>query len=144
MSGRSRALALVASSAVVGTALIAAAVRGQRPAPPHVHESRMIVDDKGYRFEPAVVTIAPGDSVAFRTVSGQPHSVAFDTITISAPTAKLLADRMPEKIGTLSGPLLVAPGQRYVIGFADIPAGHYKFFCLPHFALRMHGEIIVR
>jgi plastocyanin len=144
MSGRSRTLALVASYAVVGTALVAAAVRGQRPAPPHVHEIRMILDEKGYRFEPSVVTIAPGDSVAFRSVSGQPHSVAFDTTSIPMATAKILSDRMAGKIGTLSGPLLVAAGQRYAIGFAEVPPGHYRFFCLPHVALRMTGEIIVR
>ena len=144
MSGRLRTLALLASYTAVGTMLIAAAVRGQRAATPRVHEVRMILDGKRYRFEPSVVTIAPGDSVAFLTVSGQPHSVAFDTTSIAPAAARLLAERMTEKIGTLSGPLLVRPGQRYAIGFADIPAGHYRFFCLPHFAFGMTGEIVVR
>lgn len=122
-------------------ALIGAIASGTAP---RVHEVRMVADDRGYRFEPATVRIARGDSVAFVVVSGQPHSVAFDTAAIGGQSAHLLSARMKEQIAPLSGPLLLSPGQRYTISFADLPSGHYPFFCLPHLTLRMKGEVIVQ
>lgn len=104
----------------------------------------MVGDAAGYRFEPASVSIAPGDTVVFLVVSGQPHTVAFDTTVISPGVARELATRMRDKIGTLSGPFLLSPGDRYAISFANVPAGRYPFFCLPHLALHMAGEVVVR
>lgn len=108
------------------------------------HEIRMVGDASGYRFEPASVSIGAGDTVVFLVVSGQPHTVAFDTTAISPGVARELAMRMRDKIGTLSGPFLLSPGDRYAISFANVPAGRYRFFCLPHLALHMAGEVIVR
>ena len=39
----------------------------------------MIGDAKGYRFEPADITIKQGDAIKFIMVSGGPHNVAFRT-----------------------------------------------------------------
>jgi plastocyanin len=114
------------------------------PAPGKVYEIRMIGDADGYRFAPARLSIEAGDSVAFVVASGQPHTVAFDTTAVAPPVARMLAMHMRDKLGTLSGPLLLAPGDRYVISFAGVPAGRYPYFCLPHLALRMMGEIVVR
>jgi len=108
------------------------------------HEVRMVSDANGYRFDPARVVIAPGDSIAFVVVSGQPHTVAFDTNAIRSDVARTLDGRMRDRIGTLSGPLLLSPGDRYAISFTRIPTGRYPFFCLPHLALRMTGEIVVQ
>lgn len=134
--------------AALGAAVLAgagsASPRSALRAGPRVHEIRMIGDASGYRFEPANVSIAQGDTVVFLVVSGQPHTVAFDTTAIAPNIAHTLGMRMRDKIGTLSGPFLLAARDRYVIDFAGIPAGRYPFVCLPHAALKMAGEIVVR
>lgn len=107
------------------------------------HEIRMIGDPTGFRFEPRRFTIARGDSVVFRVVSGQPHTVAFDTTAIALNVARELDARMSDKIGTLPGPLLLFAGDRCVISFAGLPAGRYPFSCLPHLGRQMSGEIVV-
>ena len=48
------------------------------------HEIKMVGDDKGYRFEPANLTIKAGDAVKFTFVSGGPHNVAFEGATLAA------------------------------------------------------------
>src|ERR1044071_2980451 len=47
-------------------------------------EVKMYGDEKGYRFEPADVTIKAGDAIKFTVVNGQPHNVAFDPATVPA------------------------------------------------------------
>src|SRR5438445_7969352 len=42
----------------------------------------MVGDAKGYRFEPANITVKQGDGIKFVVVSGGPHNVAFDPATI--------------------------------------------------------------
>src|SRR5262245_54672142 len=42
------------------------------------HEVHMVGDDKGYRFEPATLTIKAGDGIKFINISGGPHNVTFD------------------------------------------------------------------
>src|SRR5437868_9892590 len=44
----------------------------------------MVGDAKGYRFEPANITVKQGDGIKFVVVSGGPHNVAFDPATIPA------------------------------------------------------------
>src|SRR5687767_1806261 len=48
------------------------------------HEVKMVGDEKGYRFEPADITVKAGDGIKFTMVSGGPHNVAFDPATIPA------------------------------------------------------------
>ena len=57
----------------------------------------MIGDDKGYRFEPADVTIKSGDAVKFVMVAGGPHSVSFDPSTIPADSKAQLDANMDEQ-----------------------------------------------
>ena len=109
-----------------------------------LHEIRMIGDATGFRFEPARFTIARGDSVVFRVVSGQPHTLAFDTTAIAKNVARELDAHMRGKIEKLSDPLLLFAGDRYLIRFAGLPAGRYPFVCLPHLGGRMRGEIVVQ
>ena len=109
-----------------------------------LHEIRMIGDASGFRFEPARFTIARGDSVMFRVVSGQPYTVAFDTTAIARNVARELGARMSDEIGKLSDPLLLFAGDRYLIRFTGLPAGRYPFVCLPHLGRQMMGEIVVQ
>src|SRR5688500_17458209 len=62
-----------------------------------VHEVKML----GARFEPATITIRPGDSVKWVLVSGGPHDVAFDSVAARAK-AQLNAN-MPDRITDLGG-----------------------------------------
>ena len=66
------------------------------------HEVKMVGDDKGYRFEPAELTIKAGDKVTFTMVTGGPHNVAFDPDSIpAAGKAQLDAnmDKVHEYLG---------------------------------------------
>ena len=66
------------------------------------HDIKMIGDDKGYRFEPATVTIKAGDAVRFTMVSGGPHNVAFDPATVPPDSKNQLDANMDQKISELS------------------------------------------
>ena len=63
-----------AAAAPAGGALAA------MPATGKTHEIKMVGDEKGYRFEPASLTIKAGDAVKFTAVSMMPHNVAFTNV----------------------------------------------------------------
>ncbi len=116
---------------------------------------KMIGDQKGYRFEPATLTIKVGDGIKFTNVTGGPHNVAFNTLPAEgadSANAKQLATNMPgqtgagpsAKIGDLSSPLLTAPNDTYTVSFAGVKAGKYDFNCTPHLALGMKGVVTVQ
>ena len=111
------------------------------------HEVKMLGDAKGYRFEPANVTIKAGDGIKFTVVSGGPHNVAFDPATVPADQKGQLDANMgtgADKMGELSSALKTNPGESVTISFANIKAGKYPFHCTPHLALGMKGEITVQ
>jgi plastocyanin len=108
------------------------------------HEVKMVGDEKGYRFEPAEITIKAGDGIKFLMVSGGPHNVAFDPATLPAPVAAQLKANMPEQMADLSGKMLINPNESYTISFAGVAAGTYEFNCTPHLAMGMKGKVIVQ
>lgn len=108
------------------------------------HEVKMIGDEKGYRFEPADITIAQGDGIKFVFVSGGPHNVAFDPASLPADVKAVLAANMPDQMGELSGKMLLNEGETYTISFAGVPAGKYQYDCTPHLAMGMIGHITVQ
>lgn len=110
------------------------------------HEVKMIGDTKGYRFEPANVTVKQGDGIKFVNVIGGPHNVAFDAATIPADAkgqldANFGADRQSELSSKLTAP---TPGGSITISFANIKPGSYPYYCLPHRAMNMTGTITVQ
>ena len=108
-------------------------------------EVKMIGDAKGYRFEPANITVSAGDGIKFTTVSGGPHNVAFDPATIPADQkGQLDANMGTDKMGELSSGLKTNPGESVTISFANIKPGKYPFHCTPHLAMGMKGEITVQ
>jgi plastocyanin len=108
-------------------------------------EVKMIGDAKGYRFEPANITVKAGDGIKFTVVTGGPHNVAFDPATIPADSkAQLDANMGPDKLGELSSALKMNPGESVTISFANIKPGNYPFHCTPHLALGMKGQITVQ
>ena len=105
----------------------------------------MVGDAKGYRFEPANITVKQGDGIKFVTVSGGPHNVAFDPATIPADVRPQLDANMgTDKMGELSSALKTNAGESVTVSFANIKPGSYPFHCTPHLALNMKGTITVQ
>ena len=110
-----KALALVAGAVVIGTAGLVdvtpvaarAAVEAQAatlaPITGKTHEIKMVGDAKGYRFEPANLTIKAGDGIKFVMVGTMgPHNVAFDGAKLAAPVkAQLNANLGTAKMADL-------------------------------------------
>jgi plastocyanin len=111
---------------------------------------KMISDAKGYRYDPANLTIKVGDGVRFINMDVSPHNVAFNTVP-DASKAQLDAN-MPgqtaagpaAKLGELSGPLVVAHNDSYTVSFAGVTPGAYDYICVPHQAENMKGVITVQ
>jgi plastocyanin len=108
------------------------------------HEIKMIGDDKGYRFDPANITIKSGDAVKFTVVTGGPHNVAFDPATVPADSKAQLDANMDQKMSELSSPMLMNPNESYTISFGGVKPGVYPFHCTPHLAMGMKGTITVQ
>lgn len=108
------------------------------------HEVKMIGDDKGYRFDPANLTIKSGDQVTFIMVSGGPHNVAFDPATVPADSKAQLDANMDNKLSELNSPMLMNANEKYVISFGGVKPGQYPFHCTPHLAMGMKGVITVQ
>src|SRR5437762_11847258 len=105
----------------------------------------MVGDAKGYRFEPANITVKQGDGIKFVVLSGGPHNVAFDPATIPADVRPQLDANMgTDKMGELSSALKTNNGESVTISFAKIKPGQYPFQCTPHLALNMKGVITVQ
>jgi plastocyanin len=109
------------------------------------HEVKMVGDAKGYRFEPANITVKQGDGIKFVVASGGPHNVAFDPATIPADVkAQLDANMGTDKMGELSSNMKMNAGDAVTVSFANIKPGQYPFHCVPHLALNMKGVITVQ
>jgi plastocyanin len=127
-----------APAAPVASAGAAAAITGT------THEVKMVGDEKGYRFEPADITVKAGDGIKFTMVSGGPHNVAFDPAVIPADVKPQLSANMPNQQGELSSPMFMNAGESYTISFAGIKPGAYPYHCTPHLAMNMKGTITVQ
>jgi plastocyanin len=115
------------------------------PATGTVHEVKMLGDDKGYRFEPADITIKAGDAIKFVAVSGFPHNVAFVPAGLSdAVKAQLNANLGSARMADLSSNMYVAANEGFTMSFANVPAGKYEYNCTPHLAMGMKGTITVQ
>ncbi len=109
------------------------------------HEIRMEVDQRRdeYRFVPARVTARPGDALVFEAVSGAPHSIVFEAGGLSEAAHQALNGAMPRRSADLSSPLLTRDGSEYRFRIPPLPKGSYRFFCLPHRAYDMRGELVI-
>jgi plastocyanin len=149
-SGGAPADTTKAAAAPAAAAAAPAAAMAALPITGKTYEVKMIGDEKGYRFEPAALTIKVGDGLKFVNVIGGPHNIAFNTVP-DASKGQLDAN-MPSqtgsgpgsKMGDLSGPLLVAPNDTYTVSFAGVTPGSYEFNCTPHLANNMKGSVTVQ
>jgi plastocyanin len=108
-----------------------------------VHEIRMDANParEVYRFSPAQVTARPGDVLLFKVASGSPHSIVFEGTGLSETGRAALNGAMSRRSADLSSPLLTADGAEYRIVVPAIAPGTYSFFCLPHRAYDMRGQL---
>jgi plastocyanin len=98
---------------------------------------------EGNSFRPAAIHVRPGDSVRFVNGNGGPHNVKFVDDSVSAVAKQLLTKAMGgEKIGPMSSPLLLDPGETYAIAIPALSPGQYPLYCLPHVA-QMRAKLIV-
>jgi plastocyanin len=111
-----------------------------------VHQIEIVgdKDQNRFRFSPARVTVQPGDVVQFTVRSGPPHSVVFDSSGLSTAQRNALDQAIPDRMSLLSGPLLTRQGQVMEILVPQLPAGSYRFYCLPHRAYRAEGELVIQ
>lgn len=108
-----------------------------------VHEVKMVGDAQGYRYEPASITVKAGDGIKFVMSSGGPHNIAFDPATIPADVKDQLFANMPQAMDG-SSPIFSTPNETWTLSLGNIKPGKYPFFCTPHLAMNMKGEITVQ
>ena len=136
--------AMAPAAAPAMTPAPAAAAGAMAPITGKTVEVKMVGDDKGYRFEPANITIKSGDGIKFIMVSGGPHNAAFDAASIPADVKSQLMANMPNQMAEFAGPLMMNPNENYTISFAKVKPGKYDFHCTPHLAMNMKGTITVQ
>jgi plastocyanin len=123
----------------VGVAALLLLAAFPAPQAPGVREIWM-----SSRFVPGETTARAGDTLRFINQTGGPHNIQFFVDSIPEAARVLLEGAMPgEKIGPLSSPVLLNENDRYEIAVPALPPGRYPFVCLPHFASRMLGALLV-
>lgn len=135
------AMAAPAAEAPAAAAAVGAAAAS--PITGTTHTVNMTGDEKGYRFEPAAITIKAGDGIKFISVKGGPHNVAIDPASAGASAAQLTAN-MPESTGELTGKMLVTDGDAWTMSFGGVAAGTYTVICTPHQAMNMIMKVTVQ
>jgi plastocyanin len=104
----------------------------------------MVGDDKGYRFEPANLTIKSGDAVKFVAVSGFPHNVVFTATGLADGVRKQLDVNFgDQRMAELTSNMYMVANESVTVSFTNIPAGTYDYNCTPHLAMGMKGVITV-
>jgi plastocyanin len=101
-------------------------------------------DRDQYRFLPAMTVAHPGDVLVFKVVNGAPHSIVFDAAGLSPQAHDALNAALPRRAADLSSPLLTTDGTEYRMILPSLPPGTYRFYCLPHRAYDMHGELRIQ
>jgi plastocyanin len=94
--------------------------------------------DKGMlAFEPAKLSVKPGDTIEWVNNKVPPHNVVFDAAKNPSKSADLAK-------GLSHKQLLMSPGQKQTTTIpADAPAGEYTFYCEPHRGAGMVGKLTV-
>jgi plastocyanin len=115
-------------------------------SPARVHTIRMTGDpDKPeYRFAPARLTAARGDTLHFQVVSGGPHALGLDPAGLTPAARDGWNRALPGRRGLLRGPLLRNEQTYTVIVPRAAAPGTNVIFCLVHRAYDMRVEIEVR
>lgn len=98
------------------------------------HVVKMGSDAGRLVFDPASLTIAPGDTVHWINNNVPPHNVVFDATKMYQGLADQFSHRQ----------LMVQIGQEVQTTFPDdLAPGNYPYYCVPHRGAGMVGTIIV-
>jgi plastocyanin len=124
----------------IGVALLAglagtAGASAQAPrAPGHVVVVKMVeMAGQQFRFQPASITVQPGDTVRWVQESTAPHNVQFE----SKPKGARLG-------GAEMGGYLTSKGETYQLVIdGRFPIGSYGYLCTPHGPMGMKGTMTV-
>jgi plastocyanin len=108
------------------------------------HDVNMVLEGGQYKYVPDQLTIKSGDVVQFHNKSGGPHNVSFWPDSVPSGAADALKAGMPDQMAPLQSNLLTEQDAVYKVSFGNAPKGEYKFYCLPHLALKMRGKITVQ
>lgn len=107
------------------------------PAAAASYTVKMGADNGMLAFEPAKLTVKPGDTVTFVINKVPPHNVVFDAATIPGGD-KALATSLSHK------KLEMTPGGTIEVTIPkDAPAGDYTYYCEPHRGAGMVGKLTV-
>jgi plastocyanin len=123
---------------MIGLVSLGGAAEAQR-----VHDIRLEAnpDKETYRFTPPLITARPGDVLLFRAGRGVPHSIVFESNGLTEATVEALNGAMVRRTGDLSSPMLTAEGSEYRMVVPRVSPGIYHFYCLPHRAYDMRGQL---
>lgn len=123
--------------------LIALALRFEIAEAQKVHDIRLEAnpEKETFRFTPPLITARPGDVLLFRAGKGVPHSIVFEGNGLTEAAREALNGAMTRRTGDLSSPMLTGEGSEYRIVVPRIPPGIYQFYCLPHRAYDMRGQL---
>ena len=141
---RFRTVTLAIAAVAVGVAATtSASARTVPPRAPKKWEVKMITQDGKQLFDPVSLTIQVGDTVSWLAVSGS-HNVGFWTDSVPAGAVELLRKTMPDTIAPLLGKRIPVKGDTYVVVFAGMPKGTYKYYCKPHLNKMMVGQLTIK
>jgi plastocyanin len=140
--GGENAADTTAAAPAAGATTAAVPAAAQAPSTGKWHEVQMVGDEKGYKYEPANLTVKVGDGVRFNMVSGGPHNVQFENVAADAK-AQLMTN-MPNQLTELGSPILINAGEKYEMTFNGVKPGKYDFVCQPHLANNMRGSVTVQ
>ena len=104
-----------------------------------------VVDMNAVAFDPSSVTVTQGDTIAWTYAAGEPHSVSAygDGIPEGATywASGGFDSEEAARTGWENGEGAVQSGQSYVHTFET--TGTHEYFCIPHEAAGMVGEVVV-
>ncbi|MBA2627899.1 MAG: cupredoxin domain-containing protein [Gemmatimonadales bacterium] len=125
------------SAAMSNTAGTATATAGA------THDVDMVMEGTQPKFVPASVTVKAGDVIRFHNKSGAPHNVNFwpDSIPSNAASAISIT---PNTSALDSEMIMEQDGVITVTLNNSAPAGTYKFYCMPHLAMGMKGQLTIQ
>ncbi|MGQ0647730.1 MAG: plastocyanin/azurin family copper-binding protein [Gemmatimonadaceae bacterium] len=107
------------------------------------HTVNMVGDEKGYRYEPATLTVAAGDGIDFIMVSGGPHNVSFDAATVPDDVKPQLLANMPNS-ADLASPMMMNANEKWTLSLGSVKPGKYVIICTPHLAMGMKMDLTVQ
>jgi len=118
----------------LSTTLVGMTPPSDAPAKPKLVLVKAVdVSATEFKWEPALITVSPGDTVRFEQTTTTPHNVEFK----AAPAGAELGEAK-------MGPFLVTAGEHYdIVIDKRFTAGLYQYVCTPHEVMGMKGSITV-